>query len=105
MARRNIAYNQIGQKFTVYPTNDDDPANIIPLDLTNYSQAHILIRQPDGSITAYPATVIGAAEDKELVGVRVDAEPPIDDTHINDGNDGSIVPASSTMLYQCRTDK
>ena len=98
MARRNIAYNQIGQKFTVYPTNDDDPANIIPLDLTNYSQAHILIRQPDGSITAYPATVIGAAEDKELVGVRVDAEPPIDDTHINDGNDGAPIPGSTTNV-------
>ena len=77
MTRRNIAYNQIGQKFTVHPTNNDDANAVTPLDLTNYAQAHILIRQPDGNVTAYPATVTGAPEINKLTGVRVDSEPPM----------------------------
>ena len=69
MTRRNIAYNQIGQKFTVHPTNNDDANAVTPLDLTNYAQAHILIRQPDGNVTAYPATVTGAPEINKLTKV------------------------------------
>ena len=78
----------------MHPTNNDDANAVTPLDLTNYAQAHILIRQPDGNVTAYPATVTGAPEINKLTGVRVDSEPPIDDTNINDGDDGTIIPGS-----------
>ena len=95
---RTLGYGQIGQKFIVKPSNADDIDNVIPLSLENYERANICIRQPDGEVKEYPGVVTGAPELERLVLQRVDSEPPIDDTHINDGNDGVNIPGSSTPI-------
>ena len=98
-ANKDFALGQKGTSFEVKPTNNDDPNNVIPLDLTDYESAKIRIRQPNGKISTHEAVVTGASETTSLIGLRIDdPSQTIDDTHINDGNDGTLAPESTQTL-------
>ena len=82
-------YNQKGQEFVVNPLDENDPNDIKALDLTGFDEAYICIKQPDGTISNHLATVTGGTSTVSLIGSRIDnPEQTIDDTYINDGNNG-----------------
>ena len=81
---------QVGQEFVINPIDENDPEDVIPLDLTDYKESYICIKQPDGTITEHVATVKPGISSQLLVGRRIDLPGlTLDGSNINDGNDGS----------------
>ncbi|MDI1496245.1 MAG: hypothetical protein K8823_1553 [Cenarchaeum symbiont of Oopsacas minuta] len=88
-----IPKGQKGNVFTVRPsekiTNPDGTTTIQDQSFIGYSAVKMIFRDPQGVEKKYTATYIPKAGLVNLKGVRIDQEPPIDDTNINDGNDGT----------------
>ena len=95
-----IPIGQKGNRFEIKPTERvidvDGSVTEKPQNFTNYSKVEMIFRDPQGLKKTHEAVVTGGPVNIPLIGLRVDVpNQTIDDTHINDGNDGVIFPPSS----------
>ena len=95
MTLSTIPIGQKGNRFSLKPTERvidvDGTVTEKPQNFLNYSKVEMIFRDPQGLKKTYEAALVLGATDKPLVGFRID-DPiqTVNDTHINDGNDGTI---------------
>ena len=103
MTLSTIPIGQKGNRFSLKPTERvidvDGTVTEKPQNFLNYSKVEMIFRDPQGLKKTYEAALELGAISGPLIGSRIDdPSQTIDDTHINDGNDGTIIPESITNI-------
>ena len=103
MTLSTIPIGQKGNRFSLKPTERvidvDGTVTETPQNFTNYSKVEMIFRDPQGLKKTYEAALVLGAVSGPLIGSRIDdPSQTIDDTHINDGNDGIVTGESTTNI-------
>ena len=103
MTLSTIPIGQKGNRFSLKPTERvidvDGTVTETPQNFTNYSKVEMIFRDPQGLKKTYEAALELGAISGPLIGSRIDdPSQTIDDTHINDGNDGIVTGGSTTNI-------